>query len=130
MWYHGGPSNLPINSYILPPKETGITINTRPEDAEKVFVTTDRSIAKIYAARVYGVGGAPGSVYLVWPESELHRDPDEYRAAYCSRARILWESMTGITEDSLTPEDYDKEKSRFWVVLLGRLFIPGALWSR
>lgn len=104
VYYHGGAPHLKPGDYILPRAETGkygfngsqygegwaadwLEMKDDLEDANWVFVTTNRMLASYYAI---GNKSGAGMLYAVQPEGTVERDPDRpidcWRA---ERARII-----------------------------------------
>lgn len=105
-FWHGGQRGLPVGGYVLPPCETGARATSDYADilpgghvmrADRVYVTTDRDVAVMYAA-MHPSGGA---VYHVEPCGALVDDPDcsEVGLSFeCRRARIISRSnVSGFT---------------------------------
>ncbi len=97
-YWHGGVRGLRVGQYVRPASETG-AVGTLTEHgsrmrgghvmrSDRVYVTTDRLAAVMYAA-VHPSGGA---VYQVEPEGTLTDDPDCDKPGLsyeCERARII-----------------------------------------
>ena len=68
MFYHGTSSNLKIGKKILPPVATGVVSeDTRKIRLDKVFFTSDKGYALIYARKACLKFGGHPVVYKVIP---------------------------------------------------------------
>lgn len=92
--YHGGVPGLLPGDLLLPPAVTGARscADYDPEHcrSDRVYLTTDREEAAVYAA-VRALGGG-GDVYEVEPMSELEPDPpdlDTTTSSYATRAATV-----------------------------------------
>ena len=88
-YFHGGIPGLWPGQRILPPEATGTRVThdmaatgrlaeevARTYRPDRVYLTTDRLQADIYAA-VYPTGGRlGGAVYRVCPDGDVELDPD------------------------------------------------------
>ena len=71
-----------------------------PTDPNCVYVTTDKTLARSYAAKAIHAGGVGGDLYNVRPRGPLEHDPDylpEVPCFTCSTAVI-----TGVVERGIT----------------------------
>jgi len=97
-YWHGGAPGLSVGDVILPPSTTGtphILCAYMGDEGERpgwrrdrVYVTTRREVAVVFAALFLG-GGA---VYLVHPSKPLEPDPDSpdlNTSQACLAARVL-----------------------------------------
>ena len=65
-FYHGSSSHANIENMLLPPCESGtISEKGRKKNLNKVFFTTDKGLAKIYAGRAANSIGGNGVLYRV-----------------------------------------------------------------
>ena len=99
-WWHGGVPGLKVGDLIEPTTDTAHLLDDcpvcqarkrdeqlpqDPNDPTRVYVTTDREYARIYAA-----GYPRGALYRVEPVGELERTTDDVVESYaCSAARVL-----------------------------------------
>lgn len=80
-YYHGGPAHLHAGDWILPPCVTGAP-TTHDYGAEhvcrtdRVYLTTDRNAAAMFAAMCPSKSGSMGRIYEVIPFGDLVDDPD------------------------------------------------------
>tara|TARA_Y100000310_G_C20369916_1_gene663021 strand:- start:168 stop:515 length:348 start_codon:yes stop_codon:yes gene_type:complete len=96
-YYHGGYPHLRCGDFILSPDETGFPSTAEfgaPVDTAKVYVTTDKRAAEVFASCFPEVNkkGRGGRVYQVEPVGELEHDPDATGRGYsfqCPKARVL-----------------------------------------
>lgn len=79
-FYHGGVKGLNVGDQILPPWITGTSALLQiareldpngPQRDDKVYVTTDKEAAKLYASAYPN-----GDVYQVIPSDDIEHDPD------------------------------------------------------
>lgn len=83
-YWHGGWPGLEVGTLLKPPAELGIVMPTHlmpddPTDPSWLHITTDRALAKAYAAHWRHEQAGPmvsGDLYLVQPLGDLHPDPD------------------------------------------------------
>ncbi|MBC9819707.1 hypothetical protein [Terrabacter sp. MAHUQ-38] len=97
-YWHGGPPGLRPGDTIrpaasLPTLPLPYTMPNYPTDPTKVYVTTDRTLARAYAAKAIHPLGISGDLYNVRPRGDLEHDPD-YRddvtsCFTCSSAKII-----------------------------------------
>ncbi len=81
-YWHGGQRGLRLGERILPPSVTRVRLTTQeyarragldlPARPDRVYVTTSRDAALLYAA----LHPSRGWVYQVAPDGELEPDPD------------------------------------------------------
>lgn len=50
-WWHGGPGGFKRGNMLLPPSQTGVVPGLPSSDRDAVYVTTDRDLALLFAAR-------------------------------------------------------------------------------
>lgn len=95
-YYHGGMPGLIAGHFITPPSERLTTPTEEVTNPERIYVTTDFSLARSYAAQWNRHGG--GTVYRVEPTA-LAPDPDSADDFNheAQRARILEVSETYVT---------------------------------
>jgi hypothetical protein len=99
-YFHGGVPGLRIGAWLLPPSVTGTTTTTHKWNArlgaagiaraDRVYVTTERDFADVFAA-LYPLARG-GWVYHVVPDGLIEPDPDCNTPGLsweCERARIV-----------------------------------------
>lgn len=65
-FYHGSSTHANIENMLLPPCDSGtISEKGRKKNLDKVFFTTDKGLAKIYAGRASNSVGGIGILYRV-----------------------------------------------------------------
>lgn len=50
-WWHGGPAGIRRGDMLRPPSETGVIPGLENSDRTSVYITTDRDLALLFAAR-------------------------------------------------------------------------------
>ena len=76
-YYHGGAPDLTVGDTILPAEATGANPRGATYQTSKVFFTTDRRLAWLYAV-LYPA--RTGTIYTVKPVGEVTLDPERNRA--------------------------------------------------
>lgn len=93
-YWHGGRKGLARGGHVLPPSTTGArrtladygTVAAGLARRDRVYVTTDKRAAILYAA---GIPGG-GCVYEVEPIGAMVPDPD------CSKPGLSWECESAL----------------------------------
>jgi len=108
-YWHGGYPGLSAGQLLRPPKDVpdalerlldqlaavqGTVYGEHPGEFDRVYITTDRELARAFGHRMRNeIGASVGALYRVSPVGDLEADPDYENvvaglSASCSAARI------------------------------------------